>query len=340
MAKVEFEFPDPDDEQDTEIEIEPSSAEALEAKKPEKKQDVKEKPEESELDIEVIDDTPEADRGKKPSEPPEDVTDDELAQYSEKVQKRIKRFTKGYHDERRAKEAAQRERDELEHFARQMREENERLKSTVGQSRTTMLDHAKRLVERDLNDAQREYRDAHEEGNSEKLLEAQKKLNLAQYRSEQLRNINPDALQAQPTPVQERSDTLQEVPQPPQPDEKALRWRDNNTWFGQDQEMTALALGYHTKMVESGVDPNSDEYYEKLDARMRKVFPDQFEDIEEEPDEEPPKPKSTVVAPVTRSTAPKRVRLTHTQVAIAKRLGVPLEEYAKQVAEEMRKANG
>jgi hypothetical protein len=118
-----------------------------------------------------------------------------------------------------------------------------------------------------------------------------------------------------------------------QRDEKAENWRDENaSWFGEDDEMTALAYGLHHKLTKEGVDPTSDTYYEKINARMRQVFPDQF-------DEEPESTKrksSNVVAPATRSTSPKKVTLNQSQVAIAKRLGISLEDYAKQAAELMR----
>ena len=120
------------------------------------------------------------------------------------------------------------------------------------------------------------------------------------------------------------------------PDYKAQQWQQKNPWFGKDEEMTSFALGLHTKLVNSGVDPRSDEYYERLNGRLRQVFPEQFES-EKPVDATPtPRPKSNV-APATRSTAPKKVVLTQTQVNIAKRLGVPLELYARKVAEEMRK---
>jgi hypothetical protein len=142
------------------------------------------------------------------------------------------------------------------------------------------------------------------------------------------------ALQPQETPVQTQVD----APQPQvQQDVKAETWRDDNPWFGSDDEMTAFALGLHNKLTKDGVDPQSDTYYEKINSRMRQVFPDQFDDgIEDEP-EAPKQKSSNVVAPATRSTGPKKIRLTQSQIAIAKKLGVPLETYAKQAAELMRK---
>jgi len=125
-------------------------------------------------------------------------------------------------------------------------------------------------------------------------------------------------------------------------DQKAEAWRERNTWFGVDEEMTALALGLHEKLVRSGVDPRSDEYYRRVDERMRKLFPDAFEssdDVEEEQTqstevevEKPaPRKKPNVVAPASRSTAPKKVRLTQTQLALARKFGLTPEAYAKEL---------
>jgi hypothetical protein len=121
------------------------------------------------------------------------------------------------------------------------------------------------------------------------------------------------------------------------PDAKASEWANENSWFGSDDEMTAYAMGVHSKLVKQGMDTTSDDYYETINSRMRNTFPEEFEGENEEPEAKTTKRQSNVVAPATRSTAPKKVRLTQTQVAIAKKLGVPLELYAQKVAEEMRK---
>jgi len=160
FQKVEYSFPD--EEQDTSIEVEDSGEVEIDlsgnktadeyADTP-AEPEVEAKSEPDELDIEVVDDTPKADRNRKPSEPPADVTDDELEGYSEKVRNRIKHFSKGYHDERRAKEAALRERQELESLAQRLVEENKTLKGDVGTTREALLDQAKRVVDSELNGA-------------------------------------------------------------------------------------------------------------------------------------------------------------------------------------------
>lgn len=346
FQQVEYEFPDPDkeDKDSLEIELEPSSAEVVDPKakkaKPEKAE-AEEELKAGDYDVEVVDDTPKADRGRKPSDPPEDVTEEELQDYSEKVRRRIQHFSKGYHDERRAKEAALRERQELERLAQQLVEENKKLQGSVSKNQTVLLEQAKRAAAVELESAKRAYRQAYESGEADAVLDAQDKLTTARLKAERLANIKLPALQEKEVPVETQQEAPVNNAPAPQVDAKAQDWQQANPWFGTDDEMTSFALGLHSKLVKSGVDPQSDEYYETINSRMRKVFPENFEDTElEVTEEEKPKRRANVVAPATRSTAPKKVRLTQTQVAIAKRLGVPLELYAKQVAEEMRKANG
>jgi len=339
---VEFEFPDPDkDESSQEVEVdiveEDAPLEVEGAVGSEAMKSAKDTIKAGEVEIEIEDDTPEADRGRKASPPPEEVTNEELENYSEKVKTRIKHFSKGYHDERRAKEEAQREREALEAYAKNLIAENNKLKGSVDQSHNTLIESAKKQVAGEMALAQRQYREAYESGEPDKVLEAQTALNTAQIRLEKVNGLKPkqiQALQPQETPVEQ-------APTAPQPqvqrDEKANSWRDDNPWFGSDDEMTAFALGLHNKLTKDGVDPQSDTYYEKINSRMRQVFPDQFDDgIEDEP-EGTKRKSSNVVAPASRSTGPKKIRLTQSQVAIAKKLGVPLETYAKQAAELMRK---
>ena len=341
---VEFEFPDPDkDEATQEVEVDVVEEDApLEIEGAVGREDMKSAKDKDvikagEVEIEVEDDTPEADRGRKVSPPPEEVTNEELENYSDKVKNRIKHFSKGYHDERRAKEESQRQQEALETYTKNLMAENEKLKGSVDQSHNTLIESAKKQVDGELAMAKRQYKEAYESGEPDAVLEAQTMLNAAQIRLERVNGLKPKqipALQPQETPVQTQVDT----PQPQaQRDEKAETWREDNSWFGSDDEMTAFALGLHNKLTKEGIDPKTDTYYEKINSRMRQVFPDQFDDgIEDEP-EETKRKSSNVVAPATRSTAPKKIRLTQSQVAIAKKLGVPLETYAKQAAELMRK---
>ena len=283
---------------------------------------------EGDPEIEVVDDTPEPDRGRAPmKEPPAEVTDDELAQYSEGVKKRIQHFSKGYHEERRAKEAALREREEALRLAQTLVEENKKLQGSLGQGQQALLEQAKKVVANEVEQAQAKLKAAHEAFDTDAIVEAQEELATAKIRAERVNNFKP-AVAKPEVPV------VQPAPRPEpqvQVDSKARAWQDANPWFGSDDEMTAVALTVHKKLVESGVDTTSDEYYEKINSRVRQLFPDAFNSG---------KARKSVVAPATRSTAPKKIVLTQSQVAIAKRLGLTNEQYARAVAEEMRKQNG
>lgn len=330
FQKVEFDFPDPEKQETFKIEVEGRESEKPEVEvkeEPEKK----EKPE-ADMEIEVVDDTPAKDRNRKPSAPPEEVTEDELEEYSEKVRKRIQHFSKGYHDERRAKEAAFREKEEALRLAQQIIEENNRLKSTVGKNQEILLEQAKRTTTAEVEQAKAKYKQAYESGDSDAVVAAQEELTAAKIKADRIQNFKLPPLQESETAVQQS----QSAPAP-SADTKALNWQKSNPWFGSDDEMTSFALGLHQKLVKQGIDPRSDDYYEKINSRMRQVFPDEFSEEEPEFVEEKPRKKANVVAPATRSTAPKKIVLTQTQVALAKKLGVPLELYAQKVAEEMRK---
>jgi len=332
FQKVEYEFPD-ESEDSNEIEIESSSAIEIDISgktSPEPKEEVVE---DEEYEVEVFDDTPKADRNRKTAEPPTDVTDEELEGYSEKVRKRIQHFSKGYHDERRAKETALRERQELERLARQLVDENKTLKGTVDKNQEALLEQAKRTAAGEAILAKRQYKQAYEAGDADQLLEAQEKLTNAKIKSDRLNSIKTPALQQDETAVQ--TEQVQEQSTPAPVDERANSWASTNTWFGQDDEMTSFALGLHNKLVKEGINPQSDDYYEKIDSRMRQIFPDQFEDVGEEVEQR--RRRTNVVAPATRSTAPKKVRLSATQLVLSKRLGLTPEQYAKQVAIDNRK---
>ena len=345
--QVEFEFPDPDKEDNTqEVEVdiveEDAPLEVEGAVGRENIKSAKDTIQAGEIEIEVEDDTPPEDRGRKPSEPPEEVTNEELENYSEKVKSRIKHFSKGYHDERRAKEAALREREALEEYAKNLISENNKLKGSVNQSHNTLIQSAKKQVEGELAMAKAQYRQAYESGEPDAVLEAQTLLNAAQIRMERVNALKPRAAQGQETSLQSTGNPVERTPTAPvsqvERDEKAESWRDDNTWFGSDDEMTAFALGLHNKLTKDGVDPRSDKYYEKINSRMRQVFPDQFDDgLEDDEPVSTQRKSSNVVAPATRSTASKRIKLSPSQIAIAKKLGVPLEDYAKQQAALMRK---
>ena len=336
FQKVEFEFPhDEDNELSTEIEIEPSSE--IEVDLSGKGQAPALEPEpEPEPEIEVVDDTPKKDRNRTPSEPPEDVTEEELENYSDKVQKRIRHFSKGYHDERRAKEAAERERDELERAMQGMLAEKNALQDTVSKNQQVLYEQAKQSVDGELSQAKEAFKVAHESGDSEALLSAQERFTNAKLKAERLTALE------EPVEV-DNTTTPQPIPTQGAPDPKAVAWRNENTWFGNPnhEPETAFALGLHKQLTENeNVAVSSDEYYEKINSRMQNTFPELFGGVDEQ-EVQAPKPKpDNVVAPATRSTAPKKIRLTQTQLALSKRLGLTPAQYAKQVAIDMRNSNG
>ena len=297
-----------------------------------------------EIDIEIVDDTPEKDRGrKKMVKPPEEVTDDELESYDEKVQRRIKKLGKGYHDERRAKEEALRMREEAVRAAQALVEENKKLQSQLHEGSKIFIEQGKTGAEIQLGAAKKAYRDAYDAGDGEALVEAQQKIAEATLKLDRAQNLRPIEPTESPVKVPES------IPEQPAQDTKLTSWLDNNSWYGgetpEEDEMTVLAITVHNRLAREFGEKyvGTSEYYEKISSTIQKRFPDYFgsdEEIETQTPvkEETPrraKPAANVVAPATRSVAPKKIQLTPTQVQLAKRLGVPLELYAKKVAEQM-----
>ena len=319
IEQTEFKFPD---------EI------AEESKKAEANQDVSE-----EIEIQIEDDTPPEDRGRKPlpKEVVEELDKDDLEEYSEKVKKRLSQMKKVWHDERREKERALREREEALRFAQAREQEIKQLKNRLGHNEQAFIREAERAANTDLAVAKDKLKQAYDSGDSDLITNAQEALTDAKLKLQNLSRIKP-SLQREDERVEQNQQVTTPQAPAPQVDPKAEAWREKNTWFGVDEEMTALALGLHEKLVRSGVDPSSDDYYRRVDETMRKRFPDYFnEEVEKEEQtqtrqaEKPARTNkpATVVAPVTRGTAPRQVRLTPTQVAIAKKLGLSNEQYAK-----------
>ena len=340
MQQVEYKFPDPDKtEAGTEVEVDMSEDPwAIEVEGAVGREEVGKPKSESkeEVEIEIIDDTPEKDKGKTPSNFKE-VDDEELENYSKSVKKRIGQLNKAIHDERRAKEVAERQSAELTRISKPLFEENERLKGTVNKNQTAMLEQAKHTVAAEMESAKRQYKDAYESGDSEAIVTANEALTQAKIRADKVSHFKPTPLQTRSNDIQVRKSAP--APQVPR-DKRADSWAKDNSWFGTDDEMTAFALGLHTKLTKGGTSPQSDEYYEKINSRMRQLFPAEFDEGVEDGPAGRRKKSSNVVAPATRSTSPRKVTLSQTQVALAKRLGVSLEDYAKQAAVLMRKENG
>jgi hypothetical protein len=282
------------------------------------------------VSIEIEDDTPERDRRAKPLDHEvEDPTDDEIENYTQGAQNRIKQLTHARHDERRAKEAAQREKQELERMASAILEENRKLKEYVKSGEATFQETLQAKAEAEMEMARRKYKEAQESYDSDAMLEAQENLTEAKMRLESAKNFKPTSLQAERNDVQ----TYQSVPEAPSLDDKTLRWQAKNQWFGTPgyEELTAFALGLHQKLVTTGVDPRSDEYFERVDARLKQVFPEVFKSTEAAR-AEPSKKPANVVAPATRSSgAKKTIRLTTTQARLAEKYGLTHKQYAQEV---------
>lgn len=280
--------------------------------------------------IDVVDDTPEADRGRDPmpKEIVEELENDELEEYSDKVKTRLKQMKKVWHDERREKERVQREQQEALSAAQRLLEENRRLKKTLSEGEQNLVGSYKQTAEYEIDAARRAYRDAYESGDADKVVEAQEKLSRATLKLHQVENYKP-TLQEADTEV----DSVPQQVQQPRLDQKTVTWQESNTWYGTDPEMTASALGLHQKLVnERGPQyVGSDEYWTAIDKTMRRRFPDYFGE-EEAPKPSPRENKSAnVVAPASRSRSPKKIVLKQSQLAIAKRLGLTPEQYAREL---------
>jgi hypothetical protein len=293
------------------------------------------------FEVEEEDDTPPEDRNKEPL--PDDMVEtlenDTLEDYSERVKQRMSQLKKVWHDERRAKEQASREKEEAISYAQKVFQQNKKLQSTLSAGEEDYLKTLIGSAEKELDLAKRDYREAYESGDTDKIIDAQALMNSAQYKLSQASNLKPQYKTSQ-TP-ENSVQSSQEVTRPraPQPDAKAQAWQAKNQWFGKDEEMTSLALGVHERLVRSGIQPTSDEYYLRIDETMQKRFPENFGEISLEPEKPSQRKPSNVVAPASRSTAPRKVRLSKTQVAFAKKLKLTPEQYAREMIK-LENANG
>lgn len=312
MELEEFEFPD-----------------EKEAKQPEASA------KEEEFEIEIEDDTPEPDRGRQPlpQNVVEDLDKDELEEYSENVKTKLKQLKKVWHDERREKERALREHQEAIELAKRVMEENNSLKGRLTQGEKTFLDTYKIAAERELNEAKRAYKDAYDRGDPDQILEAQDQISEAQYKLQKAREYVP-SLQREESVVQ----TAPEIPAS-RPDPKMMAWQERNQWFGRDPEMTSLALGLHQKLVSEYGEayPSTDEYWNKVDITMRRRFPEYFDGQQQNTQEETQSTNRqrtekapAVVAPATRSTTSKKVKIKQSTLNMIKKLGITPEQYIRE----------
>ena len=313
MALPNFELPDPD-------------------------KDIATEDDKFDVEIEIVDDTPEYDKNRNPmpKEIVENLDKDELEEYDDEVKEKLKQMKKVWHDERREKESANREREEAIAYARKIAEENKKMRQMIQSGEKEYVETIQSSANMSLEMAKRGYKEAYESGDVDQMMEAQQKLQEANLRLMRANSFKPTALQEEKFEVQTQPEQIQSVPRP---DERAENWQKQNRWFGSNKVMTAMALGLHEELKDGGVPIGSDEYYETLNKTMRRRFPEQFEETREEEVPKAPaaraKPRS-VVAPAVRTSSPQRVRLTETQVNLSKKFGLTPEQYAI----ELRKLGG
>ena len=304
------------------------------------KETAEEKPSEK-IELEIVDDLP-----KQPVKQAEkEENDEELSDYSDKVRKRINKLKYEQHEAMRQREAAEKMREEAVRFAQQVVAKNQQYESLIQRGEGALVAQIKSRASLALDQAKSLYKEAYEAGDAQKIIEAQEKLLNAQTEFREAEK-HERVLQNRPRQqVQQPQYTPQNYvppqPQVPQPSSKALDWTKRNPWFGPqgNRSMTALAYGIHETLIrEEGVQADTDEYYQKIDAAMRQRFPDYFEKDSEVQVTSAPAQRtpSTVVAPSNRNNGarPRKIQLTASQVSLAKRLGISPEQYAKQLIKE------
>ena len=280
--------------------------------------------EEDAVDVNIAPETPESKAA--PVSDDEGIvvsdSDDELEEYSAGVKGRISQLTKRFREEERQKQSAIQ-------FAENVRRENESLKQRMASLDKGYMEQFNGRVSSELETAQQILREAHETGDVDKLVDAQEALASLTVQKSVSREAQPVRVESAPAPAPQ----LQPQPQPqpqPTPDPKAEAWASNNEWFGNDEVMTMGAFGIHRRLIEDeGFDPSSNEYYAELDRRLRHEFPNKFDAKAKSNGGR--KVASAESSASRNKSGRKTVRLTPSQVAIAKKLNVPLEEYAKYV---------
>ena len=304
-----------------------------------------------EVEIEVVDDRPEEDQRAFSETAGDDdgsASDEEVAQLGQRAQKRIKKLKWEYHEERRAKESSDRLANEAVNYTQNLQVENQRLLKLVQDSQNALTEQSKNRADVSLTIAQENFKRAHELGDSEQITVAQQQLTNAQLAQAYAPAVSQKIIdnwkqQVMAEDRQVASQQQQYIPEPIQPDGKAMEWQERNPWFGTDKEMTSFAYGVHERLVgDEGIDPESEQYYELIDSRMKEVFPTQFGSNGQRTSstmvvDTAPSQKKSVVASASRNSGatPRTVRLTETQVRLARRLGLTPQQYAAQVMKEM-----
>ena len=308
--KEQFKFPDESEKETPQVEVEVEPI----------------------VEIEVIDDRPEEDQKNStplPESIVQDIEDDDLEQYSKEAKQRLLQMKKLINDERRAKEQAVREQQEAVRVAQSLVEKTKTLQNRLTEGEKVYVSNAKEGADRQLDLARLAFKEAYDSGDSDRLMEAQEKLTQAQFKIQQIESYRPqydeNALQTAQNELK-----IPEQSQPQRLDPKTQAWLDKNSWYGVDDDMSFLAMGIHRRLERDGVPTGSDHYWSSIDTEMKKRFPEKFSGNSAETKDSVKKP-STVVAPATRSTSPKKIRLTQTQLALAKKFKLSPEQYAMEL---------
>lgn len=292
---------------------------------------------EDQIEIEIEDDTPPEDQNRKPlpKDIVEELEEDDLEAFTGEARQKLFQLKKVWNDERREKDAARKEAEEASRIAQQLLSENQKLKTKLSAGEQTLHSKYKENIAHELEKAKVEYKNAYDSGDSDRLVEAQEKLTKVQLDSQQIEQYKPEYSE---DTLQNSENDVQIQQQPQRLDSKTQAWLDKNSWYGVDEDMSYLAMGIHRRLEREGVPTGSDHYFNMIDKEIRQRFPEKFGIAEETKDSSEPEFKpsakskpSTVVAPATRSTSPKKVRLTPTQVQLAKKFNLTPEQYAREL---------
>jgi len=289
---------------------------------------------EPQVEIEVVDDRPVEDQ--KNAQPlPEaivkEIEEDDLEKYNQEAKQRLLQMKKLINDERRAKEQALREQQEAIRVAQSLVEETKKLKGRLTEGEKVYVSNAKEGAERQLELARIAYKEAYDSGDSDKVVDAQEKLTEAKFKVHEVESYRPQYDESALQTAENEVKIPEQSQQPQRLDSKTQSWLDKNSWYGVDDDMSFLAMGIHRKLERNGVVTGSDEYWNAIDTEMRKRFPEKFSGDNTPETKDSVKKPSTVVAPATRSTSPKKIRLTQTQLALAKKFKLSPEQYALEL---------
>jgi hypothetical protein len=282
-----------------------------------------------EVELEIVDDTPEEDKVNStplPKEIIDEIEADDLESYSKEAKQRVLQYKKAFHDQRRRAEEAERKAEETERVANYFAAEKSKLEKALQSGEQVYQTVAKEKVASDLEKARREYKEAYDSGDADRLVEAQERLTEIKFKAQEIERYKP---QYDEESLQNSQNSVQTTPQQSQPqrlDSKTQAWLDKNKWYGTDDDMSFLAMGIHKRLEREGVPIGSDHYWQSIDTEVRKRFPDKFQDPAETKSSATTR-KSTVVAPATRSTSSKKITLNTRQLELAKKFKLTPEQY-------------